>query len=260
MTNEQHEVFCILNEELVRIRSLNPSYSLRAYARRLKMPVSALSAIMNGRSPITRKSAERILKNLYVEPNRIEKILSGLRNRTDKKKFEYIDAQKDSFRAIDMDQFHLIADPFYFTVHSLAGTYDFRSKPQWIAKRLGIRISEAKNALVRLTRLGMLKKNKNGEYRPTGTQFKTSSGIPNVYIRKHHLQSLSMAQSAMEEGAFDSCDFSSMTMAINPEKLAEAKRMIWEFRKQLSEFLESGKKAEVYKVCVQLFPVSRKTK
>ena len=46
-------------------------------------------------------------------------------------------------------------------------------------------------------------------------------------------------------------------MAIDPENLGEAKNMIKSFRKRLSKKLESGNKKEVYKLAIQLFPLSR---
>ena len=55
-------------------------------------------------------------------------------------------------------------------------------------------------------------------------------------------------------------DFTSMTMAIDPEKLTEAKKKIREFRRGLSEFLEAGKKEEVYRLNIQLVPVTKRGK
>ena len=52
----------------------------------------------------------------------------------------------------------------------------------------------------------------------------------------------------------DERDFSGITMAINVEKLDEAKEMIRAFRRKLCKFLETGKKTEVYTLRVQLFP------
>jgi hypothetical protein len=49
-----------------------------------------------------------------------------------------------------------------------------------------------------------------------------------------------------------------MTMAIDPKKLPQAKERIRDFRRGLSEFLESGNRSEVYRINIQLMPVTKK--
>jgi len=47
-----------------------------------------------------------------------------------------------------------------------------------------------------------------------------------------------------------------MTMAIDPKNLPEAKKLIREFRKNLSVLLEEGTKTEVYDLNIQLLPAT----
>ncbi len=46
-------------------------------------------------------------------------------------------------------------------------------------------------------------------------------------------------------------------MAVDSEKIPEAKILIKEFRQKMSALLESGKKDEVYQLAVQLYPLSK---
>jgi hypothetical protein len=245
------KVIHLLQEELTRIRAKNPSYSLRAFARKLKLPPSALSGILNGKLTVTRRTGEKVLQRLGTDPMEIQRILSDLKLRTPR----IAGAKPTRYLMIDMDQFHLLADWYPLAVLSLMSTEASQSNPRWIAKKLGIQIREAKSALDRLKRLGLVTK-KDGKLIPSDQQFQTTTDIPNVYIRRYHLKNLELAQRAMEEDSFSSCDFSSMTMAIDPAKLPEAKSRIRDFRRSLCEFMETGNQKQVYRMSVQLFPLS----
>jgi uncharacterized protein (TIGR02147 family) len=126
-----------------------------------------------------------------------------------------------------------------------------------IAKRLQVRSSEIAVALERLERQGMLVREEDGRYGLTGAQFHTSDDVASSAIKASHAQSFQMAQKSLEEGQLDRSDFTSLTMAINPDKMAKAKKMIREFRMHLARELEVDPKQEVYMLCVQLFPLSK---
>ena len=59
----------------------------------------------------------------------------------------------------------------------------------------------------------------------------------------------------MENDPIEIRNHSSMTMAIDPAKIDEAKKMIEEFTHRLTEFLESGKRLQVYELNIGLFPL-----
>ena len=49
-----------------------------------------------------------------------------------------------------------------------------------------------------------------------------------------------------------------MTMAIDPLKLPEAKKLISAFNRKMSRFLEGGDKKEVYELQISLFSLQKK--
>jgi uncharacterized protein (TIGR02147 family) len=157
-----------------------------------------------------------------------------------------------------MDQYHLISDWYSFAILALAETEGFRDSPAWVAKLLKIKIPEAAKALQRLERLDLMTRDKTGHLVTTGEQLATSTDTANLYLRKSHHQNLELARQSLDLDPVERRDFSSMTMAIDPQKLPQAKAMVQDFRRKLCAFLESGKKKEVYKICIQLFPLSDK--
>jgi uncharacterized protein (TIGR02147 family) len=249
----QTELRQIISEELLKIRARNSSYSLRAFATRVGLVPSAVSEILNGKRRITKKMGRKILERLSVSPDRSLMILNSL----DFEKAKKIDrTDMKEFSRVNMDQYHVISEWYYFAILSLAETEGFKSNPKWIANRLNIQVREASTALERLERLGMLKK-ANGRFISTGLQFETSTDMANLSLRKSHFENLQLAQKSLETDDVLKRDFSSMTMAIDPKRLPEAKKLIKNFRRRLCAYLEAGSKKEVYRICVQLFPLSK---
>lgn len=166
--------------------------------------------------------------------------------------------QNTKYLQLQMDHYHMISDWYYYAILSLAETQGFKDEPSLIARRLNIRNSEAKQALERLERLQLLQRNSKGQLVPTGLSFKTSSDISNATLRKSHVDNLELAKESLERDPVDLRDISSMTMAIDLSLLPQAKKLIQDFRRKLTQFLESEEKQEVYKLNIQLFPLSTK--
>lgn len=251
----------LLSRKLVEIRLKNPSYSLRAFAKKLQISSAALSEIMNGKRRVSAKMASRFAARLTLNPEESEKILAAFRRQEEGPKRPRPPQApiRDSVQ-LSMDHFKVISDWYHFGILSLSETEDFRSAPEWIAHRLGIRLVEAKEALARLERLEMLERDPKGRLKATGVQYTTTDEIANLSLIKSHGQNLELARQSLEQDPLHERDFTAMTMAIDPDLLPEAKKRIRQFRAELCAFLESGKKKEVYKMCMQLMPLSRGTR
>ncbi len=253
-----------LQRELERARQKNPAYSLRAFARRLGVHPSALSEILNGKRQVTQRMARKLLQGIDASPDELGFLLSQVRVK--RRTRSAVEAAKTTdsknFVQFDLDRFHLVAEWFHFAIYSLAETADFRSDPIFVARRLGIQEREAKQALKRLERLGLLKE-ENGELRSTGVSIATPSDIADVALKRSHRQELELALRSLNEHSVHDRDITSISMATSPAKLVEAKKRIKEFRRSLCAFLEdlpSQEKTDVYQMNFQLFPLTRTAK
>jgi uncharacterized protein (TIGR02147 family) len=253
----QLEIRKILQTEFTRIRTKNPQYSLRSFARTLGLVPSALSEILGSDRPITKKMGEKILSRLAVPPDQYLKLMDslGVRNAATSAVGAAVSA---NYIQMNMDHYHIITDWYYYAVLSLVEIKGFKEDPKWIAKRLGISNREAEQALVRLERLEMLVRDERGKLKPSGVSFTTTDGVANLAVRKRHLSNLDLAKRSLEKDDVSLRDFSEITMAVDVKKLGEAKDLIKKFRRELCQFMETGSKKEVYKLCVQLFPLSEK--
>src|SRR3989339_149457 len=252
-----------LQELLLAAKMKNGAYSLRAFARRAGIGPAALSEILNGKRRVSKKGMEKVLRNLCLSPAEIGQILDLYVNEKLDKSSEdgtIQNREKKSTKPsieLAMDQFHTISDWYHFAILSLSETDDFDSDEVAIARRLNIGVDEVKMAIARLIRLNMLSKSKNGKLKPTGASYNTTDDIADIALKKAHLRNLELAQRSLEKDSVEKRDFVSMTMAIDIKKLPKAKKMIREFRQKLSDFLEDDCKNEVYKICINLFPLTQ---
>lgn len=260
--NAQLRIQKLMQADLAAAQARNPAYSLRAFALKIGLYSSTVSEILSGRRKITRKMAARILQGLGTPPDESTEILSQLAPRTRRATAHRAGDSASpalAYAQIDMDQFHVISDWYYFAILSLADTQDFHKaggEPEWVARRLAIKPQEARVALERLERLGMLARDRRGRLCATGKQFATSADISNLSLRKHHYQNLELARRSLDRDPVQEREFTFINMAVDPERMPEMKERIREFRDALCAEFESGARREVYKMCVQLFPLT----
>ncbi|WP_413290871.1 TIGR02147 family protein [Bdellovibrio sp. HCB337] len=240
----------ILIEDFEKRRIKNPSFSVRAYSRKLGLSHSALSEILSGKRIVGSKLAERLAEALMLAPDVRSQVL---KKSTDKSQAQ---RARETLQ-LKADQYKVISDWYHFAILSVAETEDFQSDAAWIANRLGLTKSVVQEALLRLERLGMIRLSKKGEIVVTGASFDSPDGIPSSAIRNTHHQYLDLAHDALENTPIEQRYFNGITMAIDPAKLPEAQKRIRQFRDELCQYLESGSKKEIYQLCLQLFPLSK---
>jgi uncharacterized protein (TIGR02147 family) len=231
----------------------NRRYSLRAFARDLGLPASHLSEFLSNKRTLSAAQIERIVYRLGYDYREANEFISTLENqRTKKRSFE------KAFVPLNQDAFSLIADWQNYAILNLMRTKNFKSDTAWIADRLGLQLDVAEKAIQRLERLQLIEKREGGLVR-VAKNLTTSQDIPSEALRESHRQDFQNALKSLIETPSDQRDITSITMAIDPDKIPLAKKMIRAFRRKLSETLESGSQTEVYNLNIQLVPISRKS-
>lgn len=220
---------------------------MRAFAASLQLPPGRLSEVFSGKRTITAKMAQKIAQNLAASSDWHQAFSDSVKS----------SKQIKNYKLIDSDQFAIIADWFHFAILSLMETDDFSSKPQWIAKRLGISKVQVELAIDRLLRLQFIHRDSGGHLHLQLEQAATTSDIPNGALKASHKQTLEQAIESLESVDVLARDITSMSMAIDPKRLPEAKKMIRDFRRKLAHFLEQGDRAEVYNLNIQVVPITK---
>lgn len=250
-TTTEKQIILLLKSSLAEIQSRRGNYSMRQFAKKLGLDAPVLSLMMNGKRKITHNLAKQVLQGLPIDQTEANQILADLPTKSTRSV-----KTKIQFKELNPTQFDVISDWWYFAVLSLSETDQCRSDPKWIAKRLNITTTQAEKALEKLLELNLIKK-KGTTIKATGEIFSSTQDIPSSAIKKNHQQGLELALEALHEVSVELREFGATTMIIDPKKIPEAKKMIRELRKKTMQVLESGEKLEVYRLQVQLFPLTK---
>lgn len=230
-----------LRQEFHARKHRNAAYSLRAFARALGVSHAGLSQVMSGKRPLTAKSAQKMARALGWSPARLQALL----------------AQSESHhRELEAETFEVIATWYHYVILSLLELPPQKPLSAWIARRLGIPQPEARRALARLARLGLIERHQ-GKWRQAGKQLMTSQDVASTALRAYYRQNLRRAEETLDSVPLLERDFSSLTMAIDPEQLPAAKAEIKRFRNRLDKLLRTTKPKRVYTMTIQLFPAER---
>lgn len=240
----------LLLQELTRRQTRNSSYSLRAFARDLGIGATTLSDVLADKRSLSKTNLGKVMEKLLVSPSERETLWGEYKDNVNRPR------EIDSKTVLEEDVFRLIADWHYLAVWSLAKIKNNQARPEWIANRLGIKKEEAEDAVERLIRLKLVRK-AHGRLVSTGNDLSTTTDIPSAAIRKHHSQNLRLAEEALHNVPVDFREFSSVTMAVNLEKLPTVKQILLKTRKKINDLLETGEASEVYTLSFQLFPLTK---
>lgn len=247
-----------LESEYLARKRKNSGYSLRAFAKFLEIPSGRLSQLLSEKRRFTPKLGVKIASRLNFDPRQTELLLQAIRSSRSPAAASKPEKPKALYRAIEMDSFQAIADPIHYSLLSLLEVSGFKGSAKSIAEKLGISLVEARAAADRLERMGFLKREK-GSYRLVAEEARTTShDVSSAALREAHKKVLRETAESIDEIALELRDVTSITMAIDPRRLPEAKERIRAFRRGLSEFLESGNRSEVYRLNIQLMPVTKK--
>jgi uncharacterized protein (TIGR02147 family) len=258
----------------------NSAYSLRAFARDLGLSHTYLSLVLSGRKSVsverasamaemlafTRTETQRFVRSAVLSSSARRGAYGYLKNvlkaeeaaasskphTKSKDEIEFHDLEQERFRAM--------GNWWHFAILDLLTCDDARRDLGWIARRLGISQTTARDAVERLLRLNLLE-DKNGRWVKTKQHILAKVNRPDTLVRIFHKDMLSKAlQTLSDEDGVDEYsrrDLLSMTVAVNPAKISEAKELVGEFQRKIVACLTSGPCDEVYQMNVQLMPLTR---
>lgn len=228
----------------------NPQYSLRAFAKSLEIDSSTLSAILRHKRPLTAKMAQKLISKMDIaSPEQAQLLLlSALGG-------DYSFAEGPAYETLEQSSAEIIASWEHFAILACLELKNFKADVRSISKRLNISFAVVRDCLTRLEKQGFIQQ-KNELWSLSKKNVASPSNVPSGALREAHRQTLQKALESLDKDAIEVRDFSGMTMAIDRDKIDEARKLIQNFRRRLSHFLEAGKATSVYRLNIQLFPLS----
>ncbi len=245
-----------LNELLVKRKERNATYSLRAFARDLKVPKSTLHEVLEGRRALPVKNLSYLFEITNLSP--IEKTLFTESLYRTKVRLDEISIEEDSItqrHLVDDSHFKIVVEWEHYALLSLIETFDFKSNIAFIAKRLNIKTERARTVLSNLLTAGFVKKNGKEIIRCTHP-LATTEDIPSQALIEAHKEVLELSKKKLTSIPTTARDYSTITISINSQKMNEAKSIIREFRKKITKLLAEGQRDEVYQIAIQMYPLT----
>lgn len=226
----------------------NPRYSLRAFSKYLCIDPSSLSQILSGKRPLSKKNVQNICQKLLATPKDLQSFgLMTLEQVTD-----------PNYIQLTQDNFAVISEWYHYAILELTYISGFKTDTKWISKKLSITTEEAKSAVERLKRLGLV-------LEENGTLVKSSKFLTNhsnantsTAHKEFQKQVIEKALLAVDECSAEDKDITSMTMAIDISKLDKARELTRKYRREMCALLENGEQTQVYNLGIQLSPISKK--
>lgn len=248
----------LIEEELKRRNRIDSFYSLRAYARDIKIDPSLLSKILKMTSPLSLNNAVKVIKEM--NPSEIIKKIFW------KSFFRHYQKQNNAGQKLceqlelfenekDQELFQILSQPYHYAIVELSKIEKFQKRPWQMAKILGISREVLTQALERLARTGFIRKLSDGKIFPLDPRFKdTNHAIEKSAETLNQRKILEKSLKVLDENHPLKSLFKTKTMAIDPKKLSQVESLYRNFITQLSETLSEGDVKEVYQVQLSLFP------
>lgn len=261
MPSKEFNYRSFLKEELIERQQKNPSYSLRAYARDLGVPVSRISEILNGKNGMSQKRALDISERLKLNHKDQQLFLDLVQMEHGRSKLEKqqarsrVQAKMDFSYEIENHEFSIISEWYHLPILELL-KLPSQNTEESIAKKLGLEKDTVRTALHKLAEMGLVQ-TQYGSWTTVQQEGTIKSGFPSKSVRNYQRQLLEKALAALTERPLDERDFSSAVFVLNKKQVQHAKERIKQFRRSLMRELEGFEDPEaVYCLSLQLFELT----
>lgn len=223
----------------------NTAYSIRAFSRDIGVAKTSISEAINGFRCLSSANIDIMAAAMNLDNETILQLKNDLSVVSDRGRTLFVE-----------DEFEVIKDWHYLAILNLAKLSDNQCDAEWIAGRLGLSFEMADESLTKLLGLGLLKDDE-GKLVRTLLPITTSVDIPSASIREHHRQSMEKAIVALEEVSIELRDYTTVTYALDSEKIPEVKKLIHTFHRKLGKILPVKDATDVYRLNIQFFPLTK---
>jgi uncharacterized protein (TIGR02147 family) len=232
-----------------------PNYSLRALSRDLGMSQSYVSEVFSGKKIPSADKISNLVRALGMDAigkkHYEESFFNDLFPNSEAK------PPTTSWKATGSADGSLLRKWYYLVILDFVDCKGFRSDPDWIARRLGIKTSQATEAIEWLAQNKYLHL-KNGQLLRTQKKifFSTAKSLPD--FRAYHKQMIELAALELSQkkdrASFERRLISGISFTCNPRKLEQAKKKLLSAIYAVADDLMEGECTEVYQINLQLFP------
>lgn len=231
----------------------NNKYSMRAFAQLLNISPGSLSHILRGNRTIPISKIDDISNILRLTKQSRDELASWV---ISNKNLCRINIKTNKVRTIICEQkfSRLIKKWEYYLVLSCFSLSSFKPSFSWMEKKTGLLSRDLYKILLDLLDLNLIIGHE-GFFKLQTEFHETAPNISSSIIREGHLNNLRKAECSLNVDV-KLREFQYITLPTNTEKLKDAKKLINTFVDDMERLIEEGNTTDVYRLSVQLFPLS----
>jgi hypothetical protein len=243
----------LLRERLNSATRRNPRFSLRSLARQLRMDHSTLSQILRDKRPLSARNVQSVGKWLGLNEESIRACI----HRRGKKQTNGRAEDVKTYN-LDLDTFQLLSLWHHYAILELTHIQGFKADSNWIAKTLGIPVSDVNIALQRLLRLGLLQMSARDRWSDTSgdAEFRSAALTETASVQMSQ-EAHQLAIEAINRTPAERRVQRHTFVAFNSRQISRLKELVEGFVAELRSLsLESEAKDDVFQLEISFLPVT----
>lgn len=251
----------LLKTYFERKKAARPGFTLRNFAKILKVAPSFASRLLTGQKAIPLSRLDELAEVLELDPTALRHLKRALVEETlkihglDVEELLDIQATK-KYQLAPKSQFSVLNPWYHIAIMDLTTCSNFKKDNDWIAKRLKISKYQVEESIRLLIQQGLLSETKKG-YTKVKEKIRLSLNESNIEIRKFHAQMIEKAKEELlkntTKASFDRREISGITIAANPKNIAKARQRLVEALHEVAEIISEGECTDLFQLNTQLF-------
>lgn len=246
----------------------NPYISYRYLGSHLHLDPGFLLKVMQGKHHVAERSIPHMcayFKFSQRESNYFEMLVRYSKAKTAseiKLYFEQLMTLRESrARPVEESQYAFYQKWYHSAVHALLSIYEFKGGFKKLASLLTppITTQQAQDSIRLLIRLGMIKRGKDGIYRPTDAFVTSGEKWRSAAIREFQKETIHLSEQALDLHPKETRDISTITVALSAKDLPDIRERIRQLRQSILTLDNEHEPDTVYQVNIQVIPVARST-
>jgi transcriptional regulator with XRE-family HTH domain len=227
----QKNFISTLQQEFIRIKTLNTQYSMRSFAKRAQLSSGTLSSILSGKRAISLDLANTILSRLGLPALELH----------------------SKVELLSVEHFEIISSPLCYAIMTALTLNCEKAKTvTFLAHTLGKNNKETLQALKTLEKV-QLAIEEDGEWRALKNFSEISSSVPNGAIRRFHQECLRESEKMLFEKHFSERNLQSQTLTADEETYEAIIHMAEEFREKVMALSRLSKGNRLIRVNIQTY-------
>jgi uncharacterized protein (TIGR02147 family) len=243
----------------------NPYMSYRYLGQHLKLDPGFLLKVLQGKLHLADRSIPTLCSFLrFTDPESryFEMLVRYNKAKTTsdiKLYFEKLTALRETqARPVEESQYAFYQKWYHSAIHALLSIFEFKGNYKELASLLTpcITAMQARESIKLLKKIGLIKLDENGVFRPTDAFVTTGEKWRSVAIRDFQKETIRLSEQSLDLHEKERRDISTITVALSTRDITEVRERIRQFRNSILTLENDNVPDTVYQMNIQVIPVT----